>query len=376
MNDPKVYGWCPGALRPMMSGDGLVVRIRTPLGRLTAQQAQGIAQLSSEHGNGMIDLSARANLQLRGVSEDSHPLLIEGLTALGLIDRNIAAETRRNLVIEPFWQNGDETHHIAQALTKALACDDAPDLPGKFGFAVDCGPTPRLTDISADIRIECGAKGLICRADGAANGQPVTPETAADAAIGLARWFLDTGGAPQGRGRMSPHIARIGAPDGHTATRALPDDTTPPPGLTPTGALVALEFGQIQAETLVQLARNPIRLTPWRMLIVENTIKVPDVDGLITVPDDPRLRISACTGAPRCPQAQSPTRDIARQLAPHANTQLHIAGCTKGCAHPNRCDTTLTATAPGVFDLIRDGRASDTPVLRRLTVKDLKTGAL
>ena len=37
---PKVYGWCPGALRPMMSGDGLVVRIRAPLGRLTSEQAK------------------------------------------------------------------------------------------------------------------------------------------------------------------------------------------------------------------------------------------------------------------------------------------------------------------------------------------------
>ena len=40
---PRVYGWCPGALRPMMSGDGLVVRIRAPLGRLTSEaSAEGL----------------------------------------------------------------------------------------------------------------------------------------------------------------------------------------------------------------------------------------------------------------------------------------------------------------------------------------------
>ena len=27
---PIVQGWCPGALRPMLSGDGLVVRVRLP----------------------------------------------------------------------------------------------------------------------------------------------------------------------------------------------------------------------------------------------------------------------------------------------------------------------------------------------------------
>ena len=31
----EIKGWCPGALRPMQSGDGLVVRIRPPTGRLT-----------------------------------------------------------------------------------------------------------------------------------------------------------------------------------------------------------------------------------------------------------------------------------------------------------------------------------------------------
>ncbi|MFD1807161.1 hypothetical protein ACFSHQ_00890 [Gemmobacter lanyuensis] len=36
-----MQGWCPGALRPMMSGDGLVVRVRPRLGRLRADQARG-----------------------------------------------------------------------------------------------------------------------------------------------------------------------------------------------------------------------------------------------------------------------------------------------------------------------------------------------
>lgn len=35
MSVPIIQGWCPGALRPMASGDGLVVRIRLPGGRMT-----------------------------------------------------------------------------------------------------------------------------------------------------------------------------------------------------------------------------------------------------------------------------------------------------------------------------------------------------
>ena len=74
---PEIKGWCPGALRPMQSGDGLVVRIRPPLGRLTPAQALAIATAAQTHGNGIIDLSARANLQLRGVTDGSHPALFE-----------------------------------------------------------------------------------------------------------------------------------------------------------------------------------------------------------------------------------------------------------------------------------------------------------
>lgn len=378
MSAPVVHGWCPGALRPMMSGDGLVVRVRAPLGRLSQDQAAGVARLADRHGNGLIDVSTRANVQIRGVTPETHPALIEGLTGLGLIDRNIAAETRRNLVIQPFWTDGDLTHGVAQALTAALARTDAPDLPGKFGFAVDCGPHPLLRNISADIRIEAAHEGLIVRADGAATGQPVaTAQEAAAAATTLARWFLDTGGAPEGRGRMARHLAGGAALlDTYTAaSSATMAGDTPPPGATRSGALVALEFGQITADTFARLATSaPIRVTPWRMLLLEGVTEAPDLPGLIQDSSDPRLRIDVCTGAPGCPQALSPTRDLARALAPHLRPgqHLHISGCAKGCAHPGPAPLTLTATGPDCFDLIRDGRADATPEATGLTPDQIK----
>ena len=39
MNRFEIKGWCPSALRPMQSGDGLVVRVRPRGGRLSAEQA-------------------------------------------------------------------------------------------------------------------------------------------------------------------------------------------------------------------------------------------------------------------------------------------------------------------------------------------------
>ena len=323
---PFVKGWCPGALRPMLSGDSWVVRIRPPAGRLSATQAAGIAQLAARYGNGLIDVTSRANLQLRGVREASHAELIDGLRALGLIDSSPEVEARRNLVVTPFWCAGDGTLDIAAALANALSQPDAPSLPKKFGFAVDTGEHSVLQDTSADIRIERTASGLVVRADGFATGARVTADEAVPAAMALARWQV---------------------------------------GLNAHGWLVGIEFGQMSAQTLSALAEcagvGALRITPWRMLLIEGTEQIPNSPGLITHADDPLLRVVACSGAPQCQHATIDTRTVARALAPYipADTVLHVSGCTKGCAHP-KAALTLVGSDGGI-NLIQYGTAASPP---------------
>lgn len=374
---PEIKGWCPGALRPMMSGDGLVVRVRPPGGRLTQVQARGIADLSARYGNGLIDLSSRANVQLRGVSEAAHGALIEGLRALGLIDPSTEAESRRNIVVSPLWQTGDGTTDLSHALTDALMATGAPQTPGKFGYAIDCGPAPVLRDISADIRIERDASGgLIVRPDGALTGAPVTAETAAPTAVRLAHWFLESGGAPEGRGRMAAHLARgVSLPAEFMLARTIDKPAPPPvPGPLPQGFLVGFEFGQMQSETMSILAESgPLRATPWRMILIEGATKAPDIPGLITVPDDARRNVIACTGAPACPQALVATRPLARALGPSLapSQMLHVSGCAKGCAHPGTAALTLVGRPGATFDLIRNGTTTDPPALTGLAPEAL-----
>lgn len=362
----EIKGWCPGALRPMESGDGWVVRIRPRAGRLSAAQAAGIARAAARHGNGLIDLSARANVQLRGVTPESHAPLLDDLRALGLIDADMAAESRRNITVSPFCDG----RALAQALEAALA--DAPPLPGKFGFVLDPGPGRWLADIAGDIRLEASADGLILRADGAALGRPVTPAEAPRAAVDLARWFVESGGVERGRSRMAAHLATHPLPPALAGTvPPAPAAAPPAPGVRAEGALVALAFGQMPAATLAALAAlgADLRVTPWRMLLIEGARELPAIPGLVTDPSDPILRVTACTGAPGCPQALAPTRDLARELAPHVAAGLHVSGCAKGCAHPGPAPVTLTATLTG-FDLIRNGRAADPPTRRGLTTPD------
>ena len=361
MTAPQIKGWCPGALRPMESGDGLVVRVRVPGGRLTAHQAQSLAALAATHGNGLIDLSARANLQLRGVH--NHALLLEGLAALALLDPNPAAEARRNVLTAPFWSPGDDTPALAAALEQALAASDLA-LPGKFGFAIDTGPAPILAASSADIRLERGPLGLHLRPDGAHHARPVTPAEAIPAALALAHWFLASGGAQNNRGRMAALIASgTPLPAGYIPA-PNPTPETPTAGPTAQGWLVGLPLGRITAATLAEIATAPIRLTPWRMLLIENQAP-PPLPDLILHPDDPRLRVTACPGAPACPQAHAPVRDLALRLAPRVpkGQTLHLSACAKGCAHPAPADLCLTATPHG-FLAARHAKAADaaTPI--------------
>lgn len=377
MSGFAIKGWCPSAYRPMQSGDGLVIRVRPRGGRLSAAQAAGVADLAERYGNGLIDLTSRANLQIRGVSAARHEALLRSLAGLGLIDPDEDAEARRNLVVAPFWVAGDDTHALATELEQALAATPL-GLPAKFGFAVDCGAECVLAQAPADIRIERGAQGdLIVRADGAGQGRAVAPVEAVAVALSLANWFVASGGAKDGRGRMAAHIASSARLPDTLAGDATPVSSMsmPVPGLHENGVLVALAFGQLQSATLKFLSRlaPALRITPWRMIFIEGCSEMPRYDGLVTRANDPALRVIACTGAPVCPQAHAETRALAAALAPviAADARLHVSGCAKGCAYRGASSITLVGTDDG-FDLIRDGGTRDVPAIRGLDPAKLR----
>jgi precorrin-3B synthase len=371
MSAVAIKGWCPGALQPMQSGDGLLVRIRPHGGRIDAKQAKGIAELAERYGNGLVDLTNRANLQIRGVSDEGHQPLLARLSELALVDPDIDTESRRNVLIAPFWTAGDETISVATELEEALA--SAPRVPTKFGFAVDCGNERVLAGASADVRIERDANHkLMVRADGAEFGRPVTRKEVVPVALALAEWFVSSGGAEGGRGRMAAHLrAGIRLPKTLCGNRNPACNTAPPLcGLYPQGAIFGVALGQLTSIALTYLAAraNGFRLTPWRMMLAEGMREMPACEGLIAQADDPMLRVIACSGAPRCREAHADTRALAAALAPYlpAEANLHISGCAKGCANSGPASITLVATPEG-FDLVRGGSTRDQPSIRALS---------
>jgi precorrin-3B synthase len=199
MMDALVQGWCPGALRPMRSGDGLLVRLRICGGILGVGLAAQIAGWSRRWGNGQIDLTSRANLQLRGLSERHLPDLHDAMAEWDLLDGSVAGEAARNVVSSPL-PGLDPTavldiRLIVRRLERRLAVDAAlHDLPGKFGFAIDDGGAFGLADVAADVRFTArqGLDGpeFAIGLGGANNDFRCGPDDVIEAAVALSSSFL------------------------------------------------------------------------------------------------------------------------------------------------------------------------------------------
>jgi len=369
---PRIKGWCPGAWRPMATGDGLLLRIRPPLGQLSHQQVVALCEAAETFGSGLIELTSRANIQLRGVSEASWPPLMAFLVEHQLVSDDPQAERQPQLMLAPAWQAGDDTHTIAHLL-QTRGSELAP-MPGKIGIAIDAGKAPVLCDSAADFRIERATEGgLIVRADGYQCGTAVNePEAAVEQLIRLTHWFVDSGGWDSGR--MRRHTAPL--PDWATA------DTAPASpgeklalGKHSKGMVVGLPFGRVAANTLREAVSqtsgalvkiSAVQVTPWRRLLLKDCDTLPAIDGLIRHNSDPRLAMDACPGAPYCEQASVATQPLAERLSGWVAASVHISGCAKGCARQRPAALCLTGRE-GRFEVIVNGRADSAPVKSGLT---------
>jgi len=350
----------------MMSGDGYVVRVRPRLARLTSAQAVGLCEAAMRFGAGLIDVTNRANIQIRGVTEADWPALMAALEGFDLLDPDAETESRRNIVVAPDWVEGDDTHRLTLDLLARL--HDLPALPPKMGFAIDAGPAPVLTAVSTDFRIERSADGrLMLRADGRDAGLPLDQGAEINCLIRLVEWFATSGGVKAGRMARHhvplPDWAQGSATPAATGPclRAGPHDLGPVHGLT---------FGQVRACDLLQAITTSdataLRVTPWRVLLLEGGANGPH-EGLLSDHDSPLMRVDACPGAPFCPQASVETRQLAARLAPKVQGRLHVSGCAKGCARMAAAEAVVIGNA-GRYDIAMNARAGDTPVLTGLTL--------
>ena len=402
-------GWCPGALRPMETGDGLLVRVRASGGRLALGQAAAIADAALACGNGIIGLSSRANMQIRGVSERTLADLQARLAAAGLLDADPEVERLRNIVASPLSDMDpaaalDLADSVA-ALERRLAEDFSLRLlPAKFSFVLDAGGRLPLADVDADVRLEAvrGPEGAVFVAHLAGEDALAAMCAAGDVgetAARLARAFLAlTGASDNAPRRMRALVGRDGAKALFAAAGLEAGPRLRPQaraslhqvlgGHVFGSAIVvgfAATFGVIDAgrfkaliERASELGATGVRLTPWRAFFIigldprraASIVATAARLGFVAEAGDPRLRVAVCAGAPACMHAFRPLREdasrFATQLPEGEGIALHVSGCAKGCARPFATAATLTATERG-YDLVVNGKAGDEPARRGLS---------
>jgi precorrin-3B synthase len=381
-------GWCPGTLKPMETGDGWLVRLHPPGARLTPAQLRRIAALAAGHGNGLIEISARANLQIRGVTAESHPALVACLLAEHLVDEHEGDGPQRLTLVSPLAGGGSEPclDVVALSATIEAAARTIPGLPPKFGIVIDDG-AQSLDGVTSDIRLIGLRAGriVIGLADQLWRGPVASNEAAATVETILRSFAALRGTAPELR-----HLRDL-TPDALASLTTVPEAPAPAPrppprrtGLFALGpgrfaALVGLPFGRCDAATLDRLGagaeRAEIRLSPWRGLAFRDLghtqakalMALAGELGLVTRDDDPRLSVQTCAGSPACSRAEAPTMADAAVLSHAAadllaqGVRLHVSGCVKACAHPAAADLTLLARA-GRYDVVPNGTTRDAAI--------------
>lgn len=177
---------CPGVLALHEAADGWLARVRVPGGRLSALQLRAIAAAAEELGSGLIDVTARANLQLRGLGEESGTVLARRLSVAGLLP-SPAHDRARNLLASPLAGRSrgalDAVDAVVDLLDARLcATPSLSELPGRFCFLVDDGSGAGW-DARPDVAVAaCGGGRFAILLD----EQPADFEGDASAAVALA----------------------------------------------------------------------------------------------------------------------------------------------------------------------------------------------
>ncbi|MFI6737037.1 precorrin-3B synthase [Nonomuraea sp. NPDC050451] len=380
---------CPGALQVHEAADGPLARVRLPGGAISPVRLRELAACAADLGSDVIELTSRANVQVRGLR--SPAAFAERIAAAGLLPSE-AHERVRNIVASPLGgRTGPgllDPQPLVEALDRALCSRPRlAGLPGRFLFAVDEGSGDMLA-LGADVTFFDGRLLLA----GVDFGLAVGADAAAGRMVAAAEAFLDE--RPEGdRGawriaeldngpaRIATRLHVTGTPDRATAT-PLSRPTAPRAGrvgqwdgrvalevVVPLGRLSAAQARAIAAAAEVNGPAGtigapgpggvPVRFTPWRTVVlldlppttIDRAARMLEAAGLVTDPASPWAGVSACTGRPGCAKSLADVQEDARRWVATLDgppaTPVHWAGCERRCGLPRGRVVQMVATGDG-----------------------------
>src|SRR5579884_723178 len=380
--------------------DSFMLRLRIPGGILSAHQADGLAEVAERFGRRCLDLTTRANVQIRGIGPG--PSLGAGADNI----RNLTGSATAG--IDP--QELIDTRPLTRALHHhILNHRELYGLPRKFNIAFDGGGRLAVLEDTNDIgfaavQVATGKPvppGIYFRmllggvtgheTFARDSGVLLAPHEAVPAAVAIVRVFIDHGDrTDRKKARLKYLIDRWGMRkllDEAARHLPFPWRSAPAEWCEPRGPIdkhghigvhpqaqpgrcyvgVVLPAGRLQAPQvrgLADIARRrgsgTLRLTVWQNLLISDIPEgdIPDAVaeieavGLAAAASAVRGGLVACTGNAGCRFARADTKRDALALAEHLDSRIgidqpiniHLTGCPNSCAQHYVGDIGLLAT--------------------------------
>lgn len=376
----SIRGACPSVAAPMQTGDGLLARIisNEPM---AIEDLCALCAAAEAHGNGIVEVTQRGSLQVRGLTKTSAPSFTHLVNSLGVgVDSSPPLLTSPLFGLdasEPF-DSTSLVSHLRARLQGSRA--DLEGLGPKVSVLIDGGGTLSLDAVPADIRLVAMSNSLfkLSLAGDASTASFVgyVSMNRAPASVDDLLHLIASGG-PMARAKDVLTRLKLRSTLRNTCLACEPIGTYPlKDGTVARG--FALPFGHTTAAALRRFAQSAagygargIRPAPGRSLLAiglsrESANKLcasAANEGFVIDANDVRRHVVACAGSPACASAKLPTRQLAPEVARAArmlvgtSNVVHLSGCSKGCAHPGPAAVTIV----GPDRVVVNGRASDTP---------------
>jgi len=377
--------------------DAFMARLRIPGGVLKTYQLRELALVAKELSSGYVQITTRANFQIRLIQPKDAPEVLRRIQSVGLHTRGAGADNIRNLTANP--TAGIDPVELIDVLPFVRQLADIIindrafyDLPRKFNVAFDGGGLIGAVEDTNDIGVKAvkvGGEVLFRVGLGGASGHKafardlgvvVPPSEINEVVCAIIHVYLERGCRTDRKKARLKHLLEkmpleeyLGAVEeklGRSlrrmpldpalmrwAAQELPhshigDYPQKQRGFNYVG--LALPVGQITPKQMLRLAdltdhyaAGEVRLTVWQNLIVPH---VPDAYlasfkravenmGLGVTQSNLASGIIACTGNRYCKFAQSDTKGHALDLAKKLEKTIHLDQPVNihltGC--PNSC---------------------------------------
>jgi ferredoxin-nitrite reductase len=362
--------------------DSFMARLRIPGGRLTSAQMRDLAAAARDLTSGYVQVTTRANFQMRLIQPKDTVAFLRRVRATGLHTQGAGADNVRNITCNPTagvdpQELIDCTPYVKDLADHILNQREFSNLPRKFNIAFDGGGLIGSVEDTNDIGIKAVRVGPDVRfriAVGGATGHQafandlgirVPPEEVVEVVLALLRVYLEKGDRTnRKRARLKHLLESMPLADYLAAAETRLGRTLDRAPLAP-GELsygherlahshigpypqkqsgfhflgIALPAGQItpkQMERLADLADNygsgDLRLTVWQNIVIPD---IPEAylamvqkavvkAGLSWKQSHVSSGIVACTGNRYCKYAATDTKGHALELARHLEKRVPL----------------------------------------------------